>query len=62
MEIIIDKEKCIGCGTCVALCPKAFEMDEDGKAKAKKLTNEKIDCIQEAVDNCPTGAITINNR
>ena len=59
MKVTIDKEKCIGCGTCVALCPKAFEMDEDGKAKAKKLTNEKINCIQEAVGNCPVQAILI---
>ena len=29
----IDKEKCIGCGTCVAICPVgAISLDADGKA------------------------------
>lgn len=29
----INKEKCIGCGACVATCPfGAIEMESDGKA------------------------------
>ncbi len=70
MKIIFDKSKCIGCGSCVALCPKHWEMSEHGKAnfkdsiinsatKNQELEVEKIGCAQEAADSCPVEAIFI---
>ncbi len=69
MKIIHEREKCIGCGSCVALCPKFFEMAVDGKAKllgSKKnskgndeLEVEEIGCAQEAADACPVEIIHI---
>jgi len=47
------KEKCIGCGACVAVCPEGFEL-KGGKSIVK---NEKAKCIKEAIAACPTGAI-----
>jgi len=53
----IDKDKCIGCGACVAACPKqALEMDGD---KAKLSFPDKCDSLQECVKSCPTEAITM---
>ncbi len=60
-EIKVDREKCIGCGSCEAICPKTFSM-KDGKAIAKKATLEKIDCEEEARDSCPVGAISIKQK
>lgn len=54
--IKIDKEKCIGCGLCVSLCEQVFEMDENGKAKVK--AQKKLPCVKEAIESCPTQAIT----
>lgn len=58
-KLIINKEKCIGCGVCVSLCPDVFELGEDGKSRVKKEAdfkkNEK--CIQEAKESCPVEAI-----
>ncbi|MBU2109638.1 ferredoxin, partial [Patescibacteria group bacterium] len=34
-KIIQNHEECIGCGTCIALCPKYWEWDEDNKARIK---------------------------
>lgn len=69
-KIIYQREKCIGCGSCVVLCPKYWELDEEGKAilKNSKINPEKdsqeletaqIDCAKEAADACPVQAIHI---
>jgi len=55
----IDKEKCTGCGTCVALCPEVFEIGDDGKSEVKNpKACEECDC-QATVDSCPEDAITL---
>ena len=55
-KIVIDKEKCIGCGACVATCPETFDM-KDGKATAKNV--EEITCEKDAKAGCPVDAISI---
>ena len=54
---MVDPKKCIGCGTCVNMCPvEAISFDKDGRAQI----NQDI-CIKcgtcEAV--CPVNAIVI---
>jgi ferredoxin len=57
-KIIIDTELCEGCETCVEMCPEVFELGEDGKARVKNQDAcNTCDC-QEAMDSCPTGAMT----
>ncbi len=62
-KVIVDKDKCIGCGTCVALCPEAFELAEDGKAKVKESADAKKleKGIKEAIDACPVQAISFTS-
>jgi len=57
MEITVDEDKCIGCGTCVALCEQCFEI-VDGVSKVKKQECE-ICNLEEVAQSCPTEAITI---
>jgi len=54
----VDKEKCSGCGTCVVVCPEVFELGADGLSQVKKLDSYEGHPIQEAIDSCPTGAIS----
>lgn len=61
-KITQDHEKCIGCGTCVALCPENWEMQDDGKARPKKTTVEEIGCNQQAADSCPVACIHIKKE
>lgn len=68
MRLSIGIEKCIGCGSCNAVCPIVFELGNDGKAhfsgngesknngKEEKEV-EEIECVKEAIDICPVQAI-----
>ena len=52
---MVNKEKCIGCGTCVSICPVgAISFDKDGKAVI-----DKTKCIHcgACEASCPVGAI-----
>ena len=59
-----DREKCIGCGACVAACPENWEMKPDGKAKPKKTKIEKkdLEANREAQSVCPVQIIHISQR
>ncbi len=58
-RVLIDEDACIGCGTCVELCPDVFEMDDTEIAKVIKPAGEDDeDCVQEAIDSCPVSCIS----
>lgn len=70
-KIIIEREKCIGCGSCVALCPKYFKMEDDGKSSLltgkrdsktdnDELEVENLECGQGAADSCPVQCIHVS--
>ena len=72
-KIKLEREKCIGCGSCAALCSKYFEMIEDGKSHIKgalpaqagskadleELEVKKIECAESAAETCPAQCIYI---
>lgn len=53
----IDRDACIGCGVCTTICPEVFELDDEGKAIIVKNANLSLNCVDEAIENCPTTAI-----
>jgi ferredoxin len=70
MKIIIERQRCIGCGSCSALCPNYFELDTLGHSHFKnsavseetemdELEVESLGCIQEAIDACPAQCIKV---
>lgn len=56
-KITVDQGKCIGCGLCVSTCPDVFELRDDGKSHVKDASKCAGCNCQEALDNCPAGAI-----
>ena len=58
-KIEIDRNECIGCGSCAAVCSDFFEMSDDGKADLKKPETDDIGCAKEAAGGCPVSAIHI---
>jgi ferredoxin len=61
MKVNIDKNLCIGCGTCVAIAPKSFKLNDEGKAEAIEPPGDKEATIKEAIDSCPVAAIKSTN-
>ena len=58
-SIVVDREKCISAGSCVAVAPEVFELDGEGKAVVKNATGDSDEIILDAARACPTLAITI---
>ncbi len=57
---MVDKNKCIGCGTCVSICPVgAISFGADGKAKIDRAKCIRCGACQAS---CPVEAIDINKQ
>lgn len=70
MKIIQEHKKCIGCGSCVAICSKYWEMSDNQKAKliGSKLSSngkyelevQEVGCNKDAAEACPVQCIYVN--
>jgi len=54
----VGRDACIGCGTCVAVCPGVFQIKEDGKSDVVDPKGGTEEEIQQAIDSCPVQCIT----
>lgn len=72
VKVLINRENCIGCGVCEALCPEVFEIDEDGFSSVKEPHREGDlgkgevgdhlkGCVEEASSSCPVSVITVKS-
>ncbi len=70
-KIILERGKCIGCGTCAVLCPLFFEMGDDGRVDLiggeKNIDNverevDEVSCGEEAAQGCPVQCIHIKDN
>jgi ferredoxin len=55
--VSVDKEACIGCGACVSIGEKVFEMVDGKAAIIKGQEKSKDPAVKEAIDSCPVNAI-----
>lgn len=61
MKAWVDEDECTGCGLCADICPEVFEMDgEVARAKSGELSDEEVECAEEAADSCPVEAISVD--
>lgn len=62
MITTIEKDACIGCGNCPAICPEIYKMDDDGLAVTlnEHVPESLEESAQEAAESCPTEAIIIS--
>ncbi|MDB8804759.1 ferredoxin [Romboutsia sp. 1001216sp1] len=61
MKAFVDRDICIGCEGCVGICPDVFSMDDEGKSVPviTDIPENEIESANDAMENCPVGAITI---
>lgn len=59
MELKVNKDVCIGCGACQAICDEVFEIGDDGLAEVivKEISEDVKESALDAKDGCPVGAI-----
>lgn len=56
--VLIDRDKCTGCGNCVSLCPRGI-LEIDGEGLCAVSDERRCDRLRGCMRVCPTGAIHI---
>ena len=59
MKLKVDKDICIGCGACAAICPEVFAIDDDQLATTivNGVAEEFMEDAIDAKEGCPVDAI-----
>lgn len=58
--VTLDEDECIGCQSCVEICPDVFGFDDETeKAFVYKEYTGEEDCIEDAAASCPVDCIEV---
>lgn len=59
MRITADTARCVGAGQCVLSAPAVFDQDDQAIVTLLADSAEDPGPVRQAVDRCPSGAITV---
>ncbi len=59
LRVLVDEQRCVGCGACVVQAPKVFRLDARGKAEVLTPVQTWSPVEGAYVLNCPTDAISV---
>ncbi|MUL78694.1 ferredoxin [Mycolicibacterium sp. CBMA 226] len=61
MKLSVDPTRCASIGLCESLLPEIFQIDDDGVLTLARedIADDEQAQVQTAVDNCPTGALRL---
>jgi ferredoxin len=59
LEVVVDRDLCMGSGNCVYEAPGVFELDDDSIATVVDPDATSEDKVLAAARKCPTHAITV---
>ena len=57
MKVTITDD-CISCGACESICDAVFSVEDRASVKEAGIAGNE-DCVKEAADACPVGAIEV---
>ncbi len=59
MKLMVNQDRCIGCGLCLSIAEELFGTNDDGIStlKVDKVPEDMKDLAIEAIENCPVSAI-----
>ena len=57
MNVLVN-DSCIGCGACESICDAVFSVEDRAVVKEAGIAGNE-DCVKEAADACPVGAIEV---
>lgn len=60
-KVEVIRDKCISAGSCVAVAPAVFELDEEGIAKVISQDGNDDQTKLLAAQSCPTAAIIVTD-
>jgi ferredoxin len=60
-KVEVIREKCISAGSCVAIAPGVFDLDEEGIAVILSQDGNDDDTKLLAAQSCPTAAIIVTD-
>lgn len=61
VRIRIDRDLCVGAALCVAIVPRVFKIDEEGKAIVLTDEIDSSDRVARAAEECPASAIVYDD-
>ena len=56
-KVILNEDRCIGCGACMSVAPNNFTFNDEGRAEM--INDTLTEAAIEASEMCPVSAITI---
>lgn len=58
-RIVVDRVKCIGANSCVAVAPGVFQLDDENLAYVTDPNSTDDDTIRLAAESCPVLAVLL---
>jgi ferredoxin len=59
VQVVVDRDACMGSGNCTYWAPNVFALDDDGIAVVIGDLAGNEEPVRVAMVNCPTSAITL---
>ena len=59
--MVVNQEKCIGCGMCIGTMDEVFDYNDEGLAHViiDEIDSDREDEVKDVAEACPTGAIEV---
>lgn len=54
---VVELSECVVCEVCIDICPKVFSMNDAGFIQVNELDDYDLECVEDAVKNCPSDCI-----